>query len=89
MSNEILITPVTLTPVKDDPNGGWLLSDESGNVVEGPFETRAEARSYLDDLRKGLVHLSGSGRYHNDSLEKAYQAGLAKRRTNRKISSRR
>jgi len=60
---------------------GWEISDESGDVVEGPFVSRQEARDYLRDLQSGKVQLGEQGRYMataplgNGVTQKAIDAG--------------
>ena len=54
----------------------WGIWDVSGDVAEGPFRTREEARAYLRDLQSGKRWLGGSARYRNPVLEKQYQDGL-------------
>jgi hypothetical protein len=42
---------------------GWMVFDESGNITEGPFKSRAEARRFLRDIKAGRMQLGGSARY--------------------------
>jgi len=42
---------------------GWEVSDESGNICEGPFTTREEARLFRRDILTSRMQLGGSERY--------------------------
>jgi hypothetical protein len=46
-----------------EPESGWEVGDESGNILEGPFTTREEARRFRRDILTGRMQLGGSARY--------------------------
>lgn len=71
----------------DREHEGWEVFDETGNVTEGPFLTREEARRFVRDLKQGRMQLSGSARYHNPQLEMQYQEKLAKWRKRNGVRS--
>jgi hypothetical protein len=72
--NEVLVTRLYVDRITD--RHGWDVFDETGNICEGPFRSRAEARRYRHDLFAGKIILSGSARYHSPELEKKYQQWL-------------